>query len=371
MVIPFLTVYLTTVLGFSLEKAGILASAFGLGSLTGSFFGGRLSDRVGATVVIIISLLGSGLMFISLQFATSFNTLFVLFFITSMFGEAYRPALTVVVGDCVPRTETGRTMALIRLAINIGMTLAPTLGGFVAIQLGYNFLFWIDGVTCIGGALYFMAVVGKWPKSNRESREETQSAAGKVLPPYRNRDYMLFLLATLFMSFGFIQWFHTVPVFIKTVWGFDERYIGILMGMNSLTIALIEMPAIHAIEKNRKNLVAMRIGLLWLGISFIPFLLPKALILCFVAAILWTVGELLILPLNNSAALVLAPASKRGDYMAWYWMTWSLTNILAPSLGLALASEFGFSALWSLIIILSFTSLALYLMLGKKIMPDS
>jgi predicted MFS family arabinose efflux permease len=149
MVFPFITVYLTTVLGFSLEIAGIIASAFGIGSLIGSYAGGRLSDKVGPNPVILVSFIFSGVLFILLQWATSFWSLFGLILVASAFGEAYRPAVTTAIGQYVPKHQTGRSIALIRLAINLGMTAAPALGGFIAVSMGYGGLFWIDGVTCL------------------------------------------------------------------------------------------------------------------------------------------------------------------------------------------------------------------------------
>lgn len=42
----------------------------------------------------------------------------------------------------------------------------------------------------------------------------------------------------------------------------------------------------------------------------------------------------------------MSPAGKRGEYMAWYWMSWSLTHVLGPTIGLTFASAFGFPAFW-------------------------
>lgn len=84
MVLPFLTIYLTTILGFSLSEAGLIASAFGFGSLFGSYIGGRLSDKIGANSVIMISLIIGGLMFILLQFAMTFYELFTMIFLTAL-----------------------------------------------------------------------------------------------------------------------------------------------------------------------------------------------------------------------------------------------------------------------------------------------
>jgi MFS family permease len=372
MVIPFLTVYLTTVLDFPLKDAGILASAFGFGSLAGSYLGGRLSDKFGSTPVIIVSLLLSGLLLIILQSATQFHSLFALILITGMFGEAYRPALMSAIGEYVPKKQTGRSLALIRMAINVGMTAGPAAGGFIAASLSYSWLFWIDGITCIAAALYFAYTSRNW-KKQKETNDPgvPKHIAEQALPPQKNRRYLIFLLATFLSGFAFVQIFTAIPVFIKDEWGFDERYIGTLIAMSSFMVLLIEMPAVHAVERAGSVKPSILIGLALMGLSFIPFLLPKALILCFIAIFIFTLGEILYLPFNNSIALNMSPDGKRGSYMAWYWMTWSMTRITAPIVGLGFADAFGFSAFWVLLVLIVAISFEIYRRLTDRILAES
>ena len=155
------------------------------------------------------------------------------------------------------------------------------------------------------------------------------------------------LLFSLFLfSFVFLQWFHTVPVFIKDFWGFDERYIGLLLGVASLMVALLEMPWIHAIELRGQKLGAILWGCLLVGLSYMIFLGPPSLWICFAAVFFWTLGEILFLPLNNASALDQSPPDRRGQYMSGYFMTWSLANILAPLLGFKIISTSGYPTFW-------------------------
>ena len=47
MVIPFMTVYLTQSLGFTLPQAGLVMTCFGAGSVLGAYLGGQFTDRFG------------------------------------------------------------------------------------------------------------------------------------------------------------------------------------------------------------------------------------------------------------------------------------------------------------------------------------
>lgn len=60
MVVPFLSLYLTKSLGFTLSDVGWVMSYFGLGSVVGSWLGGKLTDKIGFYKVMILSLGASG-----------------------------------------------------------------------------------------------------------------------------------------------------------------------------------------------------------------------------------------------------------------------------------------------------------------------
>lgn len=56
MVIPFLSLYLTKSLDFTLSDVGWIMSFFGLGSVVGSWIGGKLTDKIGYYKVMFFSL---------------------------------------------------------------------------------------------------------------------------------------------------------------------------------------------------------------------------------------------------------------------------------------------------------------------------
>lgn len=348
MVIPFLTVYMTTILGFTDIQAGICMSFFGLGMMCGSFISGKISEIIDSNWVVIMSLICSSICFVLLQFFTTFPSMCVMIFIASMFGEAYRPAMMVSLGRVVHKSKMGRTSSLIRLAINLGMAAGPLIGGYIAYNISYTGLFWIDGITCFSAASFFIFAIRKW-KDNPDltmSKEEMQEESSGELPPHKNSKFLWFLFATLLMGWAFIQWFHTVPVLIKREWGFDERIIGALMAVSCVIIVLAEMPIIDQIERKKKIYRYYMAGVFIIGLSYLAFLSVPLLWICYLAVILWTIGELFHLPLNMSLAMTMSPDSKRGQYMGWYFMCWSSTAIIGPLLGFWIIDKIGFHWFW-------------------------
>ena len=88
MVLPFLTLYLTRELRFDKGEAGWVIFAFGIGSVIGTFAGGRLSDRVGAIPVQLFSLIAGGAGFLLLGLLRTVPALMAGFAVLGMLGDA-------------------------------------------------------------------------------------------------------------------------------------------------------------------------------------------------------------------------------------------------------------------------------------------
>jgi len=161
MVLPFMTLYLTKDLNFSLAQVGTIMSCFGVGSLLGSWLGGKLTDKIGFYRVMFWSLLITGFLFIALQFIHSFIGFALAIFITMSIADTFRPAMFVSLKAYSKPENQTRSLTLIRLAINLGFSLGPFLGGIIIATLNYSGLFWVDGITCITAVFLLKLVLSK------------------------------------------------------------------------------------------------------------------------------------------------------------------------------------------------------------------
>jgi len=106
MVLPFLSKYLKENLHFSYSQVGWIMVAFGLGSMLGSFLGGKLSDKIGFYKIMGFSLFTSGLLLFVIQYVTTFEGLCVGMFLLMVIADMFRPAMFVSLGTYAnQRTE--------------------------------------------------------------------------------------------------------------------------------------------------------------------------------------------------------------------------------------------------------------------------
>ena len=365
MVIPFLSVYMTSQLGFSIVDAGWALFCFGLGSLAGSYLGGILADKFEYYWIMFWSLVLGGLMFIFLGYVGTFWGVCSMIFLASTAGDAFRPAAMVAVATYSKPENRTRAFSLLRMAVNFGWAMGPAIGGWLVSSKGYDSLFWVDGLTCILAAVVFRFAL-KAKKASKNGRKE--KAAAPVLSPYRDREYLFFLFLTLIGAVVFMQFLYTLPIFYKEEMQFSEGLIGTILAMNGLLIAFVEMPLVYTLERKLKVLSSIWIGVLMFGIAYMMLNLasgPSLLVAGASMAVL-SIGEIFNMPFTNTYAMSRAADKNRGAYMGLFSMTYSVAHIVGPPIGTQTVEYFGFGAMWMLMGILSFIAAAGYIYLGKR-----
>lgn len=351
MVIPFLTIYLTRHLDFSLSQVGWIMMSFGGGSVVGSWIGGKLTDRFGFYKVMYISLFLTGLLFISLQFLTTFYSVLIAIFLVMSIADTFRPALFVALKQFSNNETQTRSVTLIRLAINLGFSMGPAIGGFIITNWSYSGLFWVDGITCIIATIVFLTVIRNVENNNSEEvLSEDNNNVVDTVPVYKDTRYMLFILVTFLMGFVFMQVFFTVPIFYREVFNINEEQIGLLLSMNGLLIFFLEMPLVHEVElRNFSKVKIVRYSLFLIALSYFIFNIEGGIWILIVNMLLITIGEMFGFPFTNSIAMTSAPKGREGSYMAMYTMAFSLAHLFSAKLGLMWIDSFGFSTTWYII----------------------
>lgn len=344
MVVPFLSLYLTASLGYSLEAVGWVLTAFGLGSVAGSWLGGKLTDKIGYYPVMFWSLMLSGVLFVLIQFVTSFWSFCIGIFIIMLVADTFRPALFVAINSyCKPENRT-RSVSLIRLAINLGFSFGPAIGGFIIANVSYSGLFWIDGITCALAALLFLAVLSK--KDSRAEKKANDEKE-KTISPYRDKAYLLFLLIIILIGFAFLQYFSTIPLYYRDSHYMSEEYIGWLIAMNGLLIFVFEMPIVKYFEQPKFNIyMILFYSTLMFAASFFVLNLMHWWGMLVLGMLLMSFAEILSFPFLNSFAMVRGQGSNLGAYMALFTMAFSVSHIFGHNSGMQLIDHLGFAATW-------------------------
>jgi predicted MFS family arabinose efflux permease len=362
MVIPFMTMYCTQQLHFSLPQAGTVMALFGAGAITGAFVGGRITDKFGFYSQQFASLLLGGCMFIVTGFLHTYLSLCIGTFILSFCNESFRPANAAAIAYYSKPENRTRSYSLNRLAINLGWAVGGALGGLLA-SINYHLLFWVDGSTNIVAALLLFKLL---PYANSKASVVKEKPVIKQ-PAHKDKTYIAFIIITFFFASCFFQLFTIQPVFFKTQWHFNEVFIGFLMALNGVIIVLAEMVLVYSIEGKKMNTFFIRAGFFVCAISFACLnIFQPGYFSAFLSITLITIGEMLAMPFMNSFCIQRSALHNRGEYTALYAMAWSLAQIAAPLSGSRIASSYSFTTLWWILsAICVCTSISIFLLEQK------
>ena len=345
MVLPFLSKYLKEDLHFSYSQVGWIMVSFGLGSMLGSWLGGKLSDKIGFYKIMIFSLLSSGIGFFVLQTITSYHGLLIAIFIIMVIADMFRPAMFVSLGAYAKPENRTRALTLVRLAINLGFAAGPALGGLLIMSVGYKGLFWVDGASCILAILIFWWKV----KERKKSKFTDKEHPGEVLTHsvFKDTPFWIFLTGTLITGILFFQLFTTIPLYHKEQFNLSEFQTGLLLTLNGILVFFLEMPIVSYIEKHKINkLKVITYGCLAMAISIYLLLVNNWAGILIIMMIFMTFAEMFAFPFSNSFAMSRAPKGHEGRYMAIFTMSYSLAHILSAKTGMEIIDRFSYQTNW-------------------------
>lgn len=366
MVIPFLSIYLTSSLGYGVKEAGYILSMYGLGSIVGGFGGGWLTDRVGHFRVQYLSLVVGGLCFIGIAFVEEYYTLMIGIFVVSMIAESLRPANTTSISFYAKPENLTRAFSLNRMAINLGFSIGPALGGLLA-AISFKLLFIADGITCMIAGLVFYFYF-----KNRKGRQPATKAQRALLPktgsPFGDPLYIVFVLLVCLYATMFFQLFMTLPLYYKGVYELSEGSIGLMLGLNGAIVFGVEMILVYVIGTRYKLAHLISVGTLLIGIAFMLLVAFEGVSILVLSMIFLSISEILAMPYMATLAVERSVESNRGAYVGLYTVSYSGAFVLAPLLGSYFIDHYGFDVLWEVISLLSVVcAFGLFLVVRKMV----
>jgi len=356
MVVPFIAIYLTQELDFSYFQSGVIMSFFGAGSVVGSYIGGWLTDNVGHYRTMFWSLLLGGLALFSLMFIREFEMWCFGVFMVTAIGDCFRPASMAAVGFYSTEENRTRSLGLIRLAINLGFGIGPAFGGVLAAAFGYEWLFIIDGLTCMSAAFVFLAVL---KDKNRPKKASTSATKDDILDdlsiakmetpipsPYKDKLFLYFVFFCFLNGIVFMQFVGTLPLYYKEALAFSDAEIGMLLAMNGIIIAVVEMPLIFILEKKANILWMIAGGIFLTGMCYELLTWSAWAGIAVLSMLCLTFGEIINFPFAASFSLSRAVEENRGSYMGLYGLSFSVGHIIAPVMGMKVVELYGYDTLW-------------------------
>ncbi len=216
--LPTLPAYLDSI-GINQQQLGLIIGAFAVGLLATRPILGKLADRRGRKLVLLIGTAVAAIAPIGYLTVTSIPLLMVIRAFHGISIAAFTTAYSALVVDLALPKQRGEIIGLMSLTNPIGVALGPAIGGYLQVSGLYSQIFWISvisgGCAWIGASRLIespidLAQLGDIPPPQVEPTPPTSTWQILANPALSIPALVLLLIG---FPFGAIHTF--IPLYIK------------------------------------------------------------------------------------------------------------------------------------------------------------
>lgn len=373
---PMLTLIMSEKLKLNGQTIGMYMMMFSM--FMGPFYllGGKLADKYNKKhIIVTFDLIGNSLYFICAALPISMTTLYLLA-IASVFQSMEQPAYDALIADLTTYKDRERAYSLNYLAMNLGLVMAPTLGG-ILFNNYLNLSFFINGLADISSTLlllFFIKNVKNTVSDSKIVNEYEKGEAGSIFKVFSKRKlfFLLFIIsgiaAMIYNQFNFLMPLHMEEAFR----GSGAFKFGILASINAV-IVVIGTPMVTKKFSGVTDVRIMYFGQLLesVGLAFFIFV-NRYFVIAVVGIIIFTTGEIFGSISKTPYLTKRIPETHRGRVL-------SITNSCAGLIGILsnyvigiLIDYYTFHTVWMIIAAIGLFVMILYsiyLRLDKKAYP--
>lgn len=321
MVLPFLVIYFSQIVGIRASLVGAIIAGAGLAGIAFVLVIAGQIDKRGGRPVLLWTLAMISLATLLSAWANSTFTFLAVSLLLYCASQSYWPSIDTVVTSLADAGKVIPAMALIRVAMAVGIGLGGLFGGIMVAGGGlpeYRWLFIASAVLIAAGAVIIWKAVPNVPLQTTSDA----GARGTWSDVLADRTFMYGMLVLFGLVLGFTQLNMSVPPFLRAEAGIGEGRIGALFFMNTILIVLTQVPIAARVDRGNVGRLLSLASLIW-GLAFLAMIATPgysaAAIFVFLA---FTGGELIFMPITAIMAVRLAPLHLRGRYFSLLSITW-------------------------------------------------
>jgi len=347
MTLSLLLVYLHDMRGFTNTFGGLLLAYGSLVSIIASSPMGALVDRIGPKKVIIGGLLlNSAAAFSLSQVQTHFQAVIVMTGL-NIAGQAIWPSQSVILTRLTPERDRSKIFGLNFMLLNLGLGVGGLLSSLIIQRgdlLSFQIMYWVDAGTFLLYLLIVLTLHGE--HVNKYIPKENEPKTGSYRDLFEIKPLMFLGIAGIILfTFGYGTIQAGIPVFATQFLGLSPKWLGIIFGVNTLSIVLFQPLVMRVIDKYSKYAALIAVGLVWalswVFVGIAPYLpLFASGIALSLSQFIFAVGEMIQAPTIPTLANELAPEHIRGRANSWMSLQWSVSGVLGPAItGLMLGAD--------------------------------
>jgi MFS family permease len=263
-------------------------------------------------------------------------------FLWAAVSEAYRPPSLAIIGEITSPEQLKPAFSIIRLAVNLGLSIGPVVGGFLA-EGSFPAIFVADGATSILAGIVLIVLARRMGLPTRAVH--SADSPGPPRAALRDRGFLFFIAAMVPVLAVIFQCLSGMSLYVVRDLGVPTSGYGLLLAINTVLIVFLDLPinAATAVWPHRRSLL---LGSLLVALGYGALAFARTAGAVAATIVVWTFGEIFVFGALNALAVELAPPARRGEYMGLFQMAFSSAFLIGPALGVLVLERLGSSALW-------------------------
>jgi MFS family permease len=357
MAIVFLMLYATQHLKLSISQGAVAFAVVSAMMFFSGLFSGNVIDRIGAAKITIIAVVINGLILFTFPFIKSYHTLLFCCLLWGTSFGTYRSASQTLVSFFSTGDLHKITFAVFRLAINLGMSIGPAIGGYLATH-SFQDIFIFNGVAnLLAGMILLILLINGSIQFSQHTHLEKKVFSLKLLK--HDSALRFFVIAMIPISMVFFQHESTLAVYMKEDLGLPISLYGWLFTINTLIIVCFEL-VLNVATLNWPYRVNFILGTIFIAAGFAGVVFATTGLHIILVTIIWTIGEMILFPSTSSYIAEIAPEGQRGSYMSLYNAAGNLGMFIGPWTGAIVMQHLGGATLWSLCAVMGVISIIFF-----------
>jgi MFS family permease len=340
--VTFLGIYFVREAGVDLATVGLAFLVEHLLRGVAAPFFGALSDRVGRRPLLLVAALVTAAVLPSFLLVRGPASLFAWSIAMGLVGAVKMPVGTALLLDLAPAERRQSVLALNYTVLSVAYTLAVSPAGYIAEQ-GYGLLAATSAAGYLAvAALYAFGLRGPLPMEH----SQRDSFFRDALSVSRDRVFLGFAALAFIFPFSMGQLVTASPLFASQG-GLGEGFIGLVLGLNSIVVAVFALPVAARMEGPGPFRLLGGAALLVAACFACYAWIPDTGTALIVGTIVFSFGELVFSSAVPAAVARLAPAGRRGAYQGGWTLVASCSMGSALFVSGVLRDAAGWQAAWA------------------------
>lgn len=248
---------------------------------------GSLSDILGRKIITLLTVIGMLILALATIVAIILQSLWIFIIGATLFAFLFatKPVCTAVINDISFKDDDKiKRQGLVQFWIGLGVSIGPVIGGYMGnvTVFGYYYMFPFIILLICSSYLYFHShfLMKETLHKMERSRISEQFSFEPIKAIFKSKLLITLLVIHILNQLSWGTYYDFIPAVAKTVFGYDVKTVGILMGIIGASLIFTTGLVIPFFPKNISGskliFISCLTGFIGVSIAYLASFFPNS-----------------------------------------------------------------------------------------------